>query len=242
MGQPLISVIIPVHNGARYLAEAITSVLAQTYRPIEIIVIDDGSTDESAHVVKSFAAVRYFFQPCQGAGAARNRGAEIAQGDYLSFLDADDLWVKDKLTWQIAAVAANPDLDMVFGFVRQFPSPELDFHIRASLSRGAELLPGQHVGTLLIKREAFFGVGPFATNWRVGEFIDWCARAMEKGLRSVMRPEVVMLRRLHANNMMIRERDASADYARILKASLDRRRGRIGDRRKTSIPPEADAG
>src|SRR5436853_749734 len=99
----LVSVIIPVYNCEQYLAEAIQSVLAQTHPTIELIVVDDGSTDNSAAVAKSFAVVRYVFQRQGGPGAARNRGISLARGSFLAFLDADDVWVAGKLTRQLAA-------------------------------------------------------------------------------------------------------------------------------------------
>jgi len=105
---PLISVIIPVYNGERYLAEAIESALAQTWEPVEIIIVDDGSTDGSADVASRFASsVKYDLQPHAGPGAARNRGARLARGDYLAFLDADDLWLKEKLKLQMAAMQGS---------------------------------------------------------------------------------------------------------------------------------------
>jgi glycosyltransferase involved in cell wall biosynthesis len=224
MTDMLVSAIIPVYNAEPYLAEAIKSVLAQTYRPIEIIVVDDGSTDGSAHVAKRFDQVRYQFQPNRGAGAARNRGAGLAQGSFLAFLDADDLWVEDKLARQMMAFEADSNLDMVFGYVRQFHSPELDEEEKKQRKILSEVMPGHHVGTMLIRRDAFFRVGSFRTDLEVGEFIDWHARATEMGLRSQMLPDVVMKRRIHTNNMMQRERGSQTDYVRILKASLDRRR------------------
>ena len=226
VNNPLVSVIIPVYNGERYLAEAIESVLAQTYRPLEIIVVDDGSTDGSAEVAKRFGSpVRYCFQPNSGAGAARNQGADLARGSFLAFLDADDIWLADKLALQIAAFDADPKMDMVFGHVRQFHSPELlDERARKNTRYAAEIMQGYAPGTLLIKRDAFFRAGPFATNWRVGEFVDWYLKAIEQGLKSLLLPEIVMERRIHTDNMGIREHKHYTDYVRILKASLDRRR------------------
>src|SRR5687768_16816995 len=99
-----ISAILPVFNGGLYLAEAIESVLAQTYQPAEVIVIDDGSTDITGEIVKRFGdVVQYSTQPNSGAGAARNRGVQLAHGEFLAFLDADDLWLKNKLTDQMQA-------------------------------------------------------------------------------------------------------------------------------------------
>src|SRR5262245_16865951 len=124
-----ISVIIPVYNGERYLAEALVSVLAQTHPPTEIIVVDDGSTDTTAQIAQRYAPrIHYHFRPrgaVSGAAAARNHGAYLAQGDYLAFLDADDVWLPDKLRLQMAAFAHDPALDQVFGHVQQFISPEL---------------------------------------------------------------------------------------------------------------------
>jgi glycosyltransferase involved in cell wall biosynthesis len=229
MDGPLASVIIPVYNGERYLAEAIESVLTQTYRPIEVIIVDDGSTDDSADVAKRYnSPVRYCFQPNAGLGAARNKGISQARGSVFAFLDADDLWLEDKLTRQLAVFDENPELDMVFGYAKQFNSPELDEQSQTKIRSGEEILPGYFAGTMLIKRDAFFRVGLFETDWRVGEFVDWYLKAMEKGLKSFLLPEVVMKRRIHENNMGIRERKHQTDYVRILKASLDRRRKKGG--------------
>lgn len=237
---PLVSVVIPLYNGEKYLAEAIESVLAQTYSSIELIVVDDGSTDGSADIVKGYTSVHYYFQPNQGLGAARNRGIDLAQGRFLAFLDADDIWDKDKLMCQMKAFDNTHGLDMVFGHVIQFISPELDENKKSSTNYSGEIIPGYIAGTLLIKRESFFRIGYFATHWRVGEFIDWYTKAIEKGLNSFTIPEVVMRRRIHADNMGIREYDSRGDYVRILKASLDRRRkgNVIGEEEKTSISGE----
>lgn len=220
---PLVSAIIPVHNSERYLGEAIESVLAQTYRPIELVIVDDGSVDATAAVCQRFPGIRYIHQSQAGAAAARNRGVEAASGALLSFLDADDLWVPEKLARQTALLDADPRLDMVLGRVRQFHSPELDLEAKTRIAGDGTVLAG-HVGTLLIRRASFLRVGPFTTEWRVGEFIDWFARTRELGLAHVTLPEVTLLRRLHTRNMMVRERHSTGDYARIVKAALDRRR------------------
>ena len=223
--RPLASVIMPVFNGEKYLREAIESVLGQTYEPIEIIVVDDGSTDNSAAVARSFdSRVQYVYQNNNGVGAALNRGIELSRGCFLSFLDADDLWKRDKLMHQMTVFEDNPDMDIVFGQVKQFYSPELDENQRKRIRIPAEVERGFFKGSMLIKRDSFFRVGAFETRWKVGDFIDWYLRAMEKGLMSFVLNEVVMLRRIHADNMGIRERISQVDLVRILKASLDRRR------------------
>src|SRR5438552_10684660 len=111
-GDRLVSVIMPVYNGERYLAAAIRSVLAQTYTAAEVIVVDDGSTDDSAEIVHKFGtAVRYESQLHRGSpDASRNRGVELARGEYLAFLDQDDLWTNNKLELQVAAATADESL------------------------------------------------------------------------------------------------------------------------------------
>ena len=121
-----ISVIIPVRNTERYLRQAIESALAQTLRPFEVLVVDDGSTDASLDVARSFGdGVRVLEGTQGGIGATRNSGVERASGDFLAFLDADDYWVPEKLLWQIELFTRDPALDLVFGQVRQFYSPDI---------------------------------------------------------------------------------------------------------------------
>jgi len=230
----LISVIIPAYNRERYLAETIQSVLAQAYHPIEIIVVDDGSTDGTADVAGSFSSiVRYFFQPNSGCSAAFNTGVEKAEGNYLSFLGSDDTWTEKKLKLQMEVLRSDPEIDMVFGHVIHFFSPELEQSKRDQLLCPTGKMPGYHAGTMVIRREAFFRVGLFDANYQTGEFLDWYSRAKEKGLREVLLPEVVMKRRLHSSNLGILKRNTQtenthADYIRVLKASLDRRRKNSG--------------
>ncbi|MFB2939255.1 glycosyltransferase family 2 protein [Aerosakkonemataceae cyanobacterium BLCC-F154] len=222
---PLVSVIIPVYNCDRYLAEAIESVLNQTYKPIEIIIIDDGSTDKSAEVAKNFApSVRYYYQPQSGAGAARNHGVELAESSFFAFLDADDFWVKDKLIKQMQVLQEEPEIDMVFGHIQQFHSPELDETVKNKIHCPPDLMAGYHPGTMLIKRESFWRVGKFETHLQMGEFISWYSLASDLGIKGKMLPDLLMWRRLHETNLGIRQRQSRTDYVRMIKASLDRRR------------------
>lgn len=224
---PFVSVIIPVYNCRKYLAEAIKSVLAQTYRMMEVIVVDDGSTDGSAHVAKRFGmSVRCIFQANSGTGSARNRGVELAQGMFLAFLDQDDLWVKDKLSRQIEAFRHNPALDAVFGHIEQFYSPDLLQGKKNGSIYHSRTMPGPHVGTMLIRRDAFWRTGPFRTDYQIAEFIDWYARSRDLGLNSFMLPEVIMRRRIHKTNQSFLKRELQLEYVHALKASLDRRRYR----------------
>ena len=223
--RPQISVMIGVYNAAPYLGDAIESVLAQDYDPIELIVVDDGSDDGSAEVARAYPEVRYFFQENQGNGGARNTAVAAAGGELFAFLDADDRFTPGKLALQKAALDADPSLDMVFGHVREFLSPELDEETRNALRPPApEPMPWTAPNLMLIRRRSFERVGPFSSTLRVGVTVDWFARASEAGLRYEILPDVVLERRLHTQNNGLRERDARSQYLQVIRAALERRR------------------
>ena len=224
---PLVSVIIPVYNYDRYLAEAIESALGQTYQHLEVIVVDDGSTDRSGEVARSFAGrgVRYCHQVNAGIGPARNKGVELAQGEFFAFLDADDRWPEEKTERQLHAFERDPALEMVFGQAVQLHNgPEWEAGVKDKKLPAAGMVPGMVPGTMLIKRDAFLRVGKFPGGLKVGEFIDWYARAVELQVRSLVLPDLLLWRRIHDSNQGVRERQSISDYARVLKASLDRKR------------------
>jgi glycosyltransferase involved in cell wall biosynthesis len=223
---PLVSVIIPVYNGERFLAEAIDSVAAQTYRPIEIILVDDGSTDGSQAIAKSYPGVHYIHQENQGLAAALNHGVKLAGGDFLAFLDADDVWVGEKLSAQVATMKQHPNLDIVFGHMQRLYNPEPGSQAEREVTPEDESLPGYFKATALIRKESFWRVGLFDTSLKLGDFIDWYSRAKEEGLEEMMLPQVMLIRRIHAGNLSLREKDNRSDYIRIMKAALDRRRSK----------------
>lgn len=220
---PRISVIIPAYNAGRYLAAAIESVLVQTLPATEIIVVDNGSTDDTAAVARRWP-VRYHYQAGEAAPIARNLGVQLARGDWLAFLDADDLWLPDKLAAQCARFAQEPSLDLVFGQVEQFHSADVAEHA-AFLPESNRLLNGYVVGTLLLRRDTFLRVGYFDTQWKVGEFIEWYARAQDAGMKIAVLPQIVLRRRLHDDNLGLRQREtARRDYLQVMKVILARRR------------------
>jgi glycosyltransferase involved in cell wall biosynthesis len=216
----LVSVIIPVFNSERFLAEAIESVLAQSHRNLELIVVDDGSTDGGAKAAQGYP-VRYFRQEHRGPGAARNFGIRQARGEFLAFLDSDDLWMPEKTARQTVRLAARPELEAVFGWVEQFSAGEA---APPKIRNAGIIKNGIHPGAMLIRSAAFARIGPFAEDRRIGEFLDWYARAMEAVLESEILPEVVLRRRIHDENLMRSPKADTSEYARILKAALDRRR------------------
>lgn len=221
-----ISAIIPVYNGERHLSEAIESVLGQTLAPSEIVVVDDGSDDATPAVARRYGSrVRFRRQRNQGAAAARNTGVGMAAGTFVAFLDADDLWMPEKLARQLRTFEAQPELDMVFCLIQEFVSVEsqLTDSARQPEARQGAMLPSG----LMIRRTSFERVGPFSTEFEVGEFIDWYARAMDAGLRMATVPEELVRRRIHGANQGIRKRHLyQREYLRVLKKTRDRRRTR----------------
>jgi glycosyltransferase involved in cell wall biosynthesis len=227
-----VSVVIPAFDAAAYLGQAIESVLAQTLVPSEVIVVDDGSEDRTAAIAESVGEpVTCVRQARAGAAAARNRGVQLAAGEQLAFLDADDLWLADKLSLQVVALCEAPEVDLVFGHTEHFHSPELTSSEKARIKRPSGRTPGICPGAMLIRREAFDRVGGFATRLGIGEFVDWYARAMDSGLRTLVLPEAVMYRRLHPANTASGTPGSHSDYVRVLRTVLDRRRGVAPPRR-----------
>jgi glycosyltransferase involved in cell wall biosynthesis len=227
MKNPLISCIIPVFNGERYLAEALDSILKQSYRPLEIIVIDDGSSDGTATVVARYGTqVRYLWEPNSGPAPARNRGLSAATGEFVSFLDADDLWDPKKLERQMARFETRPELDVCVAYVQNFWIPELREEAeRLRDNRVSKPLPGYSTGTLLARRSVFETVGPFNAALPHGDSTDWFLRAAERGAVIELLSDVLYYRRLHqTNRSRLLATNSRGEFLKIVKAVLDRRR------------------
>jgi glycosyltransferase involved in cell wall biosynthesis len=217
----VISVVIPARDAGAYLAEAVASVLAQDAgEPLDVIVVDDGSADDTAAIARSFGSpVRCLGQPHAGAAAARNAGIAAAQGELVAFLDADDLWVAEKLALQVRALAADRALEGVFGHVCQFRDAPVG---ERSLTPPQ---PGYMPGTLLIRAPALRRLSPFDPGRPRSEVLEWSIQALGSGVRLALRPEVVLHRRVHASNTGVRERAAQhREYLAIVRAALGRRR------------------
>ena len=223
----LISCIVPVFNGERYLAEALDSILAQTWRPLEVIVVDDGSTDGTAHIAAGYGAeASYLHQANAGPAAARNRGLDAAAGEFIAFLDADDLWHKEKLARQMARFEARPELDLCSAHVENFWSPELKREEDRPGDGGlAKTQPG--VTHAIIARRALFDrIGPFDAALMHRDAMEWLNRAVDAGSVMETLPDVLVFRRIHRNNMSWRRGgDDRDELLRSVKTILDRRRG-----------------
>jgi glycosyltransferase involved in cell wall biosynthesis len=221
----LVSVVIPVFNGQDYLGATLASVACQTLSDLEIVIIDDGSTDATAELVSSASdrRLRYLRQQRSGAAAARNFGVQQAAGKLIAFLDADDLWLPEKLAQQVAALDAGRG-DVIFTKVEEFLSPDLSAAEASEVRLKQGALNGLSASTCLVSRADFDRVGPLDTGLQIAEFIDWYSRAEELGLRPHVVPEVLARRRVHRRNQTRLNREARSEYSFVAKRTLDRRR------------------
>jgi glycosyltransferase involved in cell wall biosynthesis len=223
-----VSVVMPLYDGARYVGEALASVLAQTRAADEVVVIDDGSHDEGPHIVARHASVRCVRQDNAGCAAARNRGVAEASGEAVAFVDQDDVWRPDHLARMLDVLERDPAVGFVACALENFLSPELD-----APPPGVEpamLAVPQHgmgTNTLVARRELFARIGPFDPAMVPVDDSEWLLRAVDAGVRFVHLDAPTVRRRIHASNQsqFARGRAAYATLmARALHASLKRRR------------------
>ncbi len=215
----LVSVIVPVHDGARFVGEALAAIAGQTYETLEVIVIDDGSIDDSARIAATFATrdsrAVVHRQPQGGVAAARNAGLALASGEMLAFCDQDDVWYPEKLERQLAYLDAHPNIGAVM--TRQEPFFEDDIVERPPWLKRDKLF-GDLGGVLqlsaLIRREAFELVGGFAESRPGADDLDWFLRARRKGIGIEILPDILVRRRVHARN-------ASYDTEKLRRGLMD---------------------
>jgi len=218
MTPPSVSVVIPAYNAERFLADAIESVLAQVSDALEVIVVDDGSSDGTATVARSFGEpVHVLQQSNQGVGLARNTGVNTATGELLAFLDADDAWTPGSLAARQELLRTDQGLDGVFGLVENWQDGPSNLQVKAE-----DATAGHVAGTLLIKRASFLKAGLFG-DVRLGEFIEWYARAVDAGLKFATSPQVTLRRRIHSGSTTATSRDRTA-YLRAMHSIIARRR------------------
>ena len=220
MNEPLVTCIVPVFNGERFISEALASIAAQTHRPLQIVVVDDGSNDATAAIVAAHAqAVEYHVQENAGPAAARNRGIRMARGEFVGFLDADDLWHPAKLSVQLERFRARPQLDYCVTHVQ-------NFHARGPerLPVG-QALPGYVTQTLLARRSLFDSAGLFDESLAHASETEWFVRAAESGATGELLPQALVERRLHGGNRsQLRAEASHLEYLQLLKQRLDRSR------------------
>jgi glycosyltransferase involved in cell wall biosynthesis len=231
----LISVIIPVYNGERYLGEAIESVLAQCYRPIEVIVVNDGSKDNTETIAGRYADhIIYTRQENRGPAAARNRGLQMSQGEVIGFLDADDLWSENKLSLQLACLAEDHSVEIVVGLSQPMRLRSYKDG-KAMFEKWYDPFCALLLSAALFRKSVFEKVGLFDETLHYGEDTDWFMRIREMGISMTLIQEVGLYYRRHESNMTLDSVARNRCFIKALKKSLDRRR-KEGQGSVSSLP------
>lgn len=213
---PVVSVIIPAYNSAAFIAEAIAGVRGQTFTGHEIIVVDDGSTDDTREVIRRFPEVRSVRQSNQGVAAARNAGIALAKGEFICFLDADDLWRPEKLTRQLDFMAAHPDVGLLFTDAEEHGSDGVEkASILATMTCGATQVPIDDAfrkllienfiptSTVMVRRSCLMASGLFDVSLPNVEDRDmWLRLAAVVPVACL--PEVTACKRSHGGNISMR--------------------------------------
>jgi glycosyltransferase involved in cell wall biosynthesis len=215
---PLVSVIVAVYNGERFLGATLESIFAQDYTPIEVIVVDDGSKDGSADIARSFEGVNLLRQANAGPAAARNAGLDKASGEFVAVVDADDVVPPDKLSVQISYLLDHPHVSCVLGRQEWIDPPTW-------LQRDAVYgeLGGIPLPSAVFRADTLRQLGGYDPTFRTGEDMDLLIRMRERGLEITVLPNVLLRRRFHGDNLSVVP-GLPEQRLRSLKAKLDRSR------------------
>ena len=215
MTMPLLSVLLPVRNGERFLKEALDSVDAQTCESLEVIVVDDGSSDSSARLAEAHRlSPRVHRQPPRGVPFALNQAMEMAEGEYVTFIDADDVWPPDRMARLLEGVRGNPEMAGAFGMI---------VNTDTDLRPIEKPIPARLTTTGVFRRSEMARIGPFRTDVVHATQIDWISRANAEGLRFASVAELVLLRRVHGQNMGILDRERAKRDMMIVMRDHGRR-------------------
>lgn len=215
--EPLISVIMAAYNRAAYIEEALDSIKRQTFKDYEIIVADDGSTDNTKEILERYEGIRCLYLEHGGIATTRNAALKAAKGKWIAFLDSDDLWKEDKLQKQVDYLQAHPDCRIVYSEFKNFtdiPDDQLD-------DRQKELLATDgikwYLPSALVDAKLFAEVGLFDKTWEPNDDTEWNFRLkfyninMEHCLH-----EILYLRRVHISNISNARRELYSSDIRDL--------------------------
>ena len=224
--EPQVSVVMPMRDGERYLADALHSVVEQTTPAAEVLVVDDGSRDASPSIAAKFGhPVRVLRQGREGLAIALNRGIAEASGDAVAFCDSDDICTPHRLERQVNALVRDPECSIVGGLVQQFVSPDA---IEATKGLRVDTRPTAVAlnGSLMVRAEVFDLVGRFDTSLQTSVGIDWISRVRSFGLRVTLIDDVVLLRRVHGRNLGVVSRaQKHRDLISVVRAHRRRMHG-----------------
>jgi glycosyltransferase involved in cell wall biosynthesis len=219
-----VSVILVVRNGERFMGEALDSVFLSETKPVEVLVIDGGSTDRTVEIARGFPLTRVVAQEGTGIASAYNQGIAVARGELIAFISHDDIWEPGKLDRQVAFMREHPDVGYAVSMVRHF----LDAGAQIPVGFRVELLdrpvPGLIMEALVARKSVFRQVGLFDPRFTVSEDTDWFARARDAGVPMAILPEVLVRKRVHGANSSLTTPSINALLLRAMRGSIERKR------------------
>lgn len=229
MNQPLVNVVIPAFNSAGFIANTLQSAYAQTYKALEIIVVDDGSTDETAALVRASGA-NYIYQQNQGAPAARNRGLHESNGMFVAFLDSDDIWLPEKIERQMACLNANPDADFVVCHMKACLVPGAAWPGSLQRQYYDKNPPAYLPSGLLIRREVFDLIGDFDPSMLIGDDSDWLFRANDAGVKHQILQDVLLEKTIRPGSLSSDVDETQRSLLKQIRESVQRKRSQESGR------------
>lgn len=234
--RPLVSVVIPVFNGEDFIGDAINNVLTQKYPALEIIVVDDGSTDATSEIVAKLPAdIRYFRQENKGPASARNRGIRDASGEFLVFLDADDLWPENNLNILVDKMIEEPDAQVITGYAQLMQKNAAgEYDLVGSPMESFSC----YIGAAIYRKTVFSRVGLFDPSLQFGEDTDWYTRAEELKIEMKRLEEITLFVRRHGKNMTRDKSVVELGVVKVRKKALDRMRARALEMQRSTTLAE----
>ncbi|RLD45743.1 MAG: glycosyltransferase family 2 protein [Bacteroidetes bacterium] len=223
---PLVSIIIPTYNHGKYLHDALSSVFADSYSPKEVIVVNDGSTDNTAEIAASFPHLQYIYQKNQGVAVARNTGVRAAKGKYIAFLDSDDIWMAGRIKRTIDYFLKHPDVEYVLAQQKMFL--EKDYPKPAHIEQAwlEKPIDTSGSGVLTVRRSCFEKIGLFNPDYQIGEDTEWFLRANEANILVGRMDFVAIKRRIHGANLTVAQvKEARFSLFKMMKESIERKKG-----------------
>jgi len=225
MNTPLVSVIMPVKNGERFLPDSINTILKQDYPSVEIIVVDGQSTDRTQQIVKSYKQIKYICQDNDtGIPNAKNLGIATAGGEFISFISHDDIWAENKLSKQVNYMLLHPDVQYTITLVKFFLEPGCSIppHFNEALLNGNYV--AKMPESLVARKSLFDSIGVFNTKFTYMEDIDWFNRADRNNNQMALIEEVLLFKRIHGTNVSYdpnKNPKINREILGILKKSID---------------------
>jgi glycosyltransferase involved in cell wall biosynthesis len=213
-----------VKNGERFFPAAVDSVSKQEYRPMEIIVVDGQSVDRTAEIAKAVQGIRYIYQHDQGLANARNFALQAARGEFIAFLDSDDLWAPGKLKMQVEYLISHPEIQATVTWLHFVLEPELKLKNPALEKHYEQDQIGYTPSALVARRDLFLQVGFFDPTLSMGCDADWFVRLMDWKLPIAILPEVLLYKRIHDSNLSRNIAQTKKETMLVLRNSILRKR------------------